>query len=62
MIATKESLPRSPQPAANATVTKTDAPVHDRPLLEDVLENILNDASRDSLQYLMRSNTGHDGE
>ncbi len=59
MLQTEETLHRT-APKDNATVVP--ATEQSTPTLREVMCLIRQDASKDALKYLMRSNTGHDGE
>ena len=60
MITTKTAEPQSHESVDKADVITTREQA--APTLQDVMCVIRNDASKHALTYLMRSNTGHDGE
>ena len=60
MIATTQSKEKRVQLDQSATSAPVKAPP--QPRLDDIIQSIRQDASDGALNYLIRSNIGHDGE
>ena len=58
-----QERPRQEQVGAvQQSERSTESPESTAPLLESVVQAVCLDAQKDSLKYLLRSDTGHDGE